>query len=229
MTDCEVLANLHMIKLYMLSKLKQYSVKRLPKIPKLNSRCVKLAFEEMRKDMEDDGLFDKMAEFFYPLTVKEKELVINDQEWTQFIVEQKMKKEELQKQLSELEERYEKQQEKCQRIKLQIDQIEEERKEARDSFEDLKSTRSYELIPDLNQKWQVKDLNFHKQLRLLRKESVNEEASLEKIEGERTTKQELQKAIEKDLKRPLKEQVMDSRLCKPHRGFIMYGPPGNVD
>ncbi|CAF3321688.1 unnamed protein product [Rotaria sp. Silwood2] len=50
--------------------------------PKLNAECVRLSFDEMRREgFADDGLFDQMKLFFLPLTMVEEDLAINETRW----------------------------------------------------------------------------------------------------------------------------------------------------
>ena len=229
MTDCEVLANLHMIKLYMLSNLTEYHVKNLPQLPKLEARCVKLAFEEMRKDMEDDGLFDKMAEFFHPLTVTDDELTINKDTLTRFVNAQEEQKTQLEKELAELSDQRENQKKICEQSQIQLKVVTEKRKEHFEKWQIQKQTLSYRLVHDISEQWTENDLNLTEQLRKWRGKQAAHNALLKEIEDKYNAKEQLLKTIKDDLARPIKEkEKMDSRLCKPHRGFIMYGPPGKV-
>ena len=235
MTESEVLANLHMIKLYILHKLREYYARKpdilaeLPKLAKLEPECVKLAFKEMREDMEDDGLFDQMAPFFYPLTVTEEELSINKEELDRFSRAQEREKANLKDEGDELSAKLSEQKDKCQKVEAQIEDLERRKRTNEDIEKLLEKTHAHKLIPNFTETCRQNRLTSQQELNKLKKKHAIEGALLNKIEAEYTRKQELLLIIENDLKRPAKEKnVIDNRLCKPHRGFIMYGPPGNV-
>jgi hypothetical protein len=79
-SECELLANIHQIKLYFHYILAdEFNNARIPTPAKLDVRCAHLAFDEMRRDgFADDGLFDQMKAFFLPLTMIEQDLSIDN-------------------------------------------------------------------------------------------------------------------------------------------------------
>ena len=79
LTHCELLAKLHMIKLYIIRQLEYEN--GIKDIPQLERECVEGAFDEMRHEgYEDDGLFDDMKLFFQPPTITNEELKITTNE-----------------------------------------------------------------------------------------------------------------------------------------------------
>ncbi|CAF4819223.1 unnamed protein product [Rotaria sp. Silwood1] len=75
-SDSELYANLHLIKLYVWHILcDQPEVKRIGNLAKLETKCLDEAFKEMQSEgFVDDGLFSRMKEFFLPLTISQQEL-----------------------------------------------------------------------------------------------------------------------------------------------------------
>ena len=72
----ELLANLHLIKLFVYYTLRyEQVIQRSGALSKLEAACIETSFAEMRAEgYADDGLFSTMGEFFLPLTISEREL-----------------------------------------------------------------------------------------------------------------------------------------------------------
>jgi hypothetical protein len=76
-------AYIHQIKLYFHYILSRQFLEVGVRFPaKLDAECVRLSFDEMRREgFADDGLFDQMKLFFLPLTMVEDDLVISGTRW----------------------------------------------------------------------------------------------------------------------------------------------------
>ena len=72
----ELLANLHLIKLFIYHTLRfERALQRHGALSKLEAACIEASFAEMRDEgYADDGLFPTMGEFFLPLTISGQEL-----------------------------------------------------------------------------------------------------------------------------------------------------------
>ena len=79
----ELLAHIHQVKLYFHYILAdEFATAGVPTPAKLDARCVRLSFDEMRQEgFADDGLFDQMKDFFLPLTMVEQDLSIDERRW----------------------------------------------------------------------------------------------------------------------------------------------------
>ena len=75
-SQSELFANLHLIKLFVWYKLRDHRVvQRYGALAKLEMKCLDATFDEMRSEgFADDGLFPKIQEFFLLLTISEREL-----------------------------------------------------------------------------------------------------------------------------------------------------------
>ena len=165
-----------MIKLYITHTLSLHFDK-IPTLPRVDYRCINLAFSEMREDFEDDGLFDKMADFFNPLTITDKDLEIDKQEMEAFEENQKGEKRKLENEGAKL-------QGHIQKLRILI------------------QTRS------------TNDIHAT-------------EKALRDTETRFSVIKELLRSIIQNIDHPIKS--IDKRFRKPHRGFIMYGPPGTCE
>ena len=72
----ELYADLHLIKLYFCHTLREHpAVKKIANLAKVDMKCLTIAFQEIESEIfNDDNLFEKMKEFFLPLTISEEEL-----------------------------------------------------------------------------------------------------------------------------------------------------------
>ena len=234
MTDSELFANLHLIKLFICHKLRnQQIVQRHRTLAKLEMKCLDLAFDEMRSEgYADDGLFIKIREFFLPLTISEKELHVERslnqtsrltrcKELHKIIKLETTRRD----QLNDANRRCDEQ--TC-RIEKAIKDHGDETSQVLGTWKSKKSNKKQEKqLEALHQRYQEslkRQENLLKQWHKLKQEkeiiqkNINE--CKNNIEG---TKARLQ-AIETELNTPHKP--VQEQLVKPPRDLIMYGPPG---
>ncbi|CAF1636763.1 unnamed protein product, partial [Adineta steineri] len=121
-SKAEIRANLHMIKLYFNRQLEDTDGIEI--VPRLEAYCVDTAFQEMREEgYEDDGLFDEMKLFFQPLTVTEKELIINKNTLSTLYQEQVAEGMALKAEIEKLKQRFTEKDKKIKKLSNEIEQI----------------------------------------------------------------------------------------------------------
>ena len=211
-SECQLLANVHKIKLYFHHILvEEFRKSNVPTPAKLDVRCVHSSFDEMRRDgFADDGLFDQMKMFFLPLTMVERDLSIDDSRWQSISNVRFQERDQLLNQQ--------------QKLVSELAEIEDEYYRHYDTVNKLKKeTRPMKTTDDEYEKFSVWDLlDQHRdamdQLDLKRND----------LRTKIQTKEDLISDIEiglvdKDGSNPSRT---NRDLIKPNRGFIMYGPPG---
>jgi DNA repair exonuclease SbcCD ATPase subunit len=219
-----------MIKLYFNHALK--NEEGITRLPKLDARCVTKAFEEMRRGYEDDGLFDEMIQFFLPLTVNDHELVLDANEIHLNTEEKRRTQSQYEKEIRDLIRDNEKIIENIENQKKIIVQIKDERQRMYERLEsDLQETKTKRLNTyakeknEFEQQWSRKDNIQSDKIKKIKKDIGQMETNYKANETLIKEKRNLLNTIIDDLNN--QETYIDDKLVKPHRGFIMYGPPGN--
>ena len=218
--NSELLANLHLIKLFIWHKLRHHpAVQRYGSLAKLEMKCLDLAFEEMKADgFADDGLFARIREFFLPFTISEQELHLqrSTNHGARLALSQQLQ-EEIKFHTNERDRNIEAKK-KCDDNIVQIENLiksDDNKKKQKKQLEALHQTyiKSVE-----NHTKRLKERNEQKQKKDEISKKINEhQAQIDK------TKVRLQ-MNELELRTPHKP--VDTKLVKPPRGLIMYGPPG---
>lgn len=216
-----------MIKLYFNRQLEDKDGIEL--IPRLEAYCVDTAFQEMREEgYEDDGLFDEMKLFFQPLTVTDKELIINKNTLSTLYREQLAEKKELIAEIEKLKKRFTEKDAQINKLSNEIEQIITKRAAEFLQYEtdlDKKENESINKQMELNNIWEIRDLQWDEEINSKKELLAEYENELQTIEKDRKYNENLSQIIQKNLSS--NHMIIDRRLVKPHRGFIMYGPPGN--
>lgn len=218
----ELRANLHMIKLYFVRQLEDQD--GIPVLPRLDKYCVKKAFEEMREEgYEDDGLFDDMKLFFQPLTVTEDELTIDSALLTNIRKNELAKKKDLEKNIEDFNTELET---KKGELETEKKNFETEKQRAEKIIEESEKSRSEDLLKQIEQdrEWAEKNEVCTKNQRMHRKNIKRIENEIKQIETSIVNFQTSLDEVNTNL--VSNKTKIDQRLIKPHRGFIMYGPPG---
>jgi hypothetical protein len=226
-SKAEIRANLHMIKLYFIRQLEDEH--DIETIPRLEAYCVETAFEEMRQEgYEDDGLFDEMKLFFQPLTVTEKELVINRTVLSKLEQEEMKERDRLTTEITTFKEQFTK---KDAEKNTLFNEIEDMKADCIKKFDEYQSAleeeenQSIDKQNELGNKWSADD-DEQKEKIFSKSKSLTEcEEQLQTIVNGRVHDEKLLEIIKNNLASD--KTTIDRRLVKPHRGFIMYGPPGN--
>ncbi|CAF0891486.1 unnamed protein product [Adineta ricciae] len=200
---CELLATLHKIKLYFhhilgdkLTAINDFTPAML------DNRCVDGVFDEMQQaGFADDGLFGQMKNFFLPLTVTKKDLLINDNQLKSIRREYEKSLDRANKSKENLQQQYEKAHSDYWHHVDRIKELEQEVPNTKDTKEMIRNQQKQmatkvKEIEDLVEQLK-RQTNIQAQTAdLLRPENINN-----------------MKQINPD-------------LIKMNRGFIMYGPPG---
>ncbi len=222
----ELRANLHMIKLYFIRQLENEN--DIEEIPKLDVYCVEKAFEEMRDEgYEDDGLFDEMKLFFQPLTVTDDELTINPNLLSRLNKQQQREKDKLEEEIRKLNECIEEKNNDLRKLMEKMEGLKEKRRKEFEESEieiNKKKNSSYQIQTKLNKLWSDKNDEWKKRIDAINKEIQHKEKELKDVENTKTDKENLLKIIEDNL--IANKTKIDRKMVKPHRGCIMYGPPG---
>ncbi|CAF4212925.1 unnamed protein product [Rotaria sp. Silwood2] len=228
-SESEILAKIHMIKLYFSHALQ--NEEGIVRLSKLDARCVTKAFEEMRQDYEDDGLFDEMIQFFLPLTVTDHELVLDANEIHLNTEEKRRTQNQYEREIQTLIRENGSIVEDIESRKTILGQIKEERQRLFEELEsDLKEIKMTRLTSyareknDLEKKWSRKDTIQSDRSKEIKKKIEQMEILHKANEALIKDKRNLLNTIIDDLNN--QQTHIDNKLVKPHRGFIMYGPPG---
>ncbi|CAF0978397.1 unnamed protein product [Rotaria sordida] len=162
----------------------------------------------------DDGLFDQMKMFFLPLTMVEQDLTIDDNRWIQFAsrrldeeVALQQRREQLLEKLTEIEDDYYRHDDSITKLRRELGTATARRSRKGSDGEETFSVS--QLIEDHCQEME--------QLESKRSEL---RAEISTIEG-------MVASIEQGLCN--RTTNLDRNLIKPNRGFIMYGPPGEMN
>ncbi|CAF0879449.1 unnamed protein product [Didymodactylos carnosus] len=225
LTRCELLAKLHMIKLYITRQLEH--VKGIRDIPQLEHECVEGAFEEMRKEgYEDDGLFDSMKLFFQPLTISDDELKISDAEIEKANRGQVEQQKKLEQAINKANERFSELYNQVHDWYKLIAETKQSAAQEKAEYEkDMQQkTLSYDARTKLNLQWQDKEKQWRKEIDFYKQQILTVEQDMKKIESTSTETENLLRTVIKNLK--TSQTAISRKLIQLHRGFIMYGPPG---
>ncbi|CAF3345714.1 unnamed protein product, partial [Rotaria sp. Silwood2] len=228
-SESEFLAKIHMIKLYFSHALK--NEEGIVRLSKLDARCVTTAFEEMRRDYEDDGLFDEMIQFFLPLTVTDHELVLDANEIHLNIEDKRRTQNQYEREIQTLIRENERIVEDIERRKTILAQIKQERQrlfeELESNLKEIKTTRLTSYAKEKNElekKWSRNDTIQSDRSKEIKKKIEQMEINHKANETLIKDKRNLLNTTIDDLNN--QQTHIDNKLVKPHRGFIMYGPPG---
>lgn len=230
-SESELFAKIHMIKLYFNHALK--GEEGIVRLPKLDGRCVKKAFEEMRRTYEDDGLFDDMIDFFLPLTVTENELVLDSNEIKYNTEEKRRTQNQYEKDIKKLTQENELIMEDMEKRKRASVQIKQERhnlfEELQRLLKDLRMrflTNYAREKNELEKQWSQKDTALGDRLKEIKKDIEQMEVNYKANQTLIKENTNLLNTVIDDLNN--QDTSVDDKLVKPHRGFIMYGPPGKI-
>jgi chromosome segregation ATPase len=228
-SESELLAKIHMIKLYFNHALKDEE--GIIRLPKLDSRCVKKSFEEMSQDYEDDGLFDEMMQFFLPLTVTDNELELDKKEIRYNTEKKRQNQSQIESEIENLTKRneiliknIEERKRHIQEIKVRRQKMYEELERKIEEIKKKQPTSYSGAKSDFEKEWSQKDTIESNRKKTFEKEIDQFETKLKTNEALIQEKNNLLKTILDDINN--QQTHIDQKLIKPHRGFIMYGPPG---
>ena len=233
--DSELLAKLHLIKLFIRHKLHDQPVVHSygRTLARLELKCLDLAFDEMKSaGFADDGLFPDIREFFLPLTVSDQELEL-ERSSNQGV-------------------RLTRHTELCKRVKLDTNKLaewrdahekcEREIRQVEQMIKDHEAQQSQVMAtwqPKKNNKKQQKQLEA---LHRTYQESVKRQDTFLKQRQKLQRKKEMISKKINEYENQIKEtnvrlqvikseldtqhEAVQEQLVKPPRGLIMYGPPG---
>jgi SpoVK/Ycf46/Vps4 family AAA+-type ATPase len=235
----EMLANLHLIKLFIWHTLRHDPViHQYGALPKLEEECLDAAIEEMRREgFADDGLFPKIKEFFYPLTISEYEIrrkgQISVNEHRAYLKQREQLRtdiERLQVEVNRHNATFWDLENQCAKVKEKLstaraDYI-RERTTTASTTNHAQQQQYAQAVQQRDRKWQQTQSVLTAQLTDINK--FQRVATKDKHESEKKLDeyQRSLKNIEKELAHPRKH--LDKQLVKPSRGLILYGPPGKL-
>jgi hypothetical protein len=212
-----------MIKLFFLRQLEDQD--GIETIPRLDAYCVETAFDEMRTEgYEDDGLFDEMKLFFQPLTVTESELTINSTLLTKLREAEERKKTEFEGEIDELNQLSIETKDLLKKTNEDFVALKEASDKDLQAVSENTTRRDLQQQIEIDRLWAEKNEEWKRNKTDYMKKKKELENKLKYIEAQIMDKQNLLEIIKKNL--ATSNTKIDSRLVKPHRGFIMYGPPG---
>ncbi|CAF2983559.1 unnamed protein product [Rotaria sp. Silwood2] len=236
-TGSELLANLHLIKLFMCYTLREKrALRQLGILSKLEANCLDKVFDEMRKEgFADDGLFDKMAEFFLPLTISEQELCIERGLDTQKRQTLKKNQEQLIIDINKKTNDIDEQKRIFWTYDDQINLLEKSLNDVRDNYfhkrltmipgrGDGQQQQEAQALQQLDRKWHQQEGELARKINETNKLKKDLGKVIEDLEIELDNSSARLKNIEIELAAAPK--YVDKQLVKPARGLIMYGPPG---
>jgi SpoVK/Ycf46/Vps4 family AAA+-type ATPase len=228
-----------MIKLfiyYTLNDNSNFEQRRL--LAKLDPKCVELSFKEIREEgFSDDGLFDDMREFFLPLTITEHELDMERYNHTNLRQQRGDERRKLIKEIESLQSVYNEHvgiywtyDEQLTNVKRALD--DQCLNYLSKKSEQIKNTNrrnehhKAELMQQLSVEWTDKERTFEQNINEIQqlKDVIN--TTIKDYERQLDEKRNQLENIEFYLSK--KQKVVDEKLVKPHRGFIMFGPPGKI-
>ncbi|CAF1669041.1 unnamed protein product [Rotaria magnacalcarata] len=232
----ELLANLHLIKLFICYTLREKrALRRLGTLPKLEATCLNKVFREMRAEgFADDGLFDKMAEFFLPLTISEQELFIE----RELDIQKRQKLMQHQEQLTIDMDKKTKVVDEQSRIfwtyDEQINSLEERLNNSRTNYTRERSAmipgsgdgqqQQAQALQQLDREWRQQDRKVNREINEKKRLKEDLGKVIDDFQKELDDDTERLKNIETEL--AVSPKYVDKRLVQPARGLIMYGPPG---
>ena len=232
-----MLANLHLIKLFICHTLREERIiRRHGALPKLEAACLDRVITEMRDEgFADDGLFPKIAEFFLPLTISEQELCIErglDQQKRQELtsLHEKLLTTMKNKTVENNEQKaiywtYDDQIISLEKELIRVRNIysQERAKMAERISGELQQQQAQEL-QKLHQQRLEKERELLKQITELKKLKNDLRKVIDGLDDEIDQITERVANIECEL--TVTPKYVDKKLIKPARGLIMYGPPG---
>ena len=233
-SDSELFASLHLIKLFVWHKLHdQRIVQRHGALPTLEMKCLDKAFDEMRSEgFVDDGLFDKIKEFFLPFSIshQERNLQRSPNQETR-LARCAQLEEEIQRDRTELRKSMN-DKENCIAEAREIDLLIKDNEAARSnilaSIESKKNHRNQqnqlEKLYNMGQERLKSQNDLRKNLHAC---NQKKEIIMKKIKdhvNKMDVNKERKKMIEIELNTP--HRPVEKELLKLPRGLIMYGPPG---
>ncbi|CAF2837027.1 unnamed protein product [Rotaria sp. Silwood2] len=224
LTYSELLAKLHMIKLFLIHQLNGEN--GIEEIPHLEGKCVEQAFIEMHTEgYEDDGLFDDMKLFFQPLTITDEELKINQNELINANKQEQNEIKKLEQEIQDLNEKYNQVNQQLQDLVQKMMKKKAERDELFERHETaMKENMSYQERTRRNLEWCRKTSEMKKEIDTFKKQITEKENELKDIETPQMEKDNRRDTIKALLAK--QQTKIDRSLIQLHRGFIMYGPPG---
>jgi DNA repair exonuclease SbcCD ATPase subunit len=220
----------------------------------IEPRCLDAAFEEMQADgFADDGLFQKIKEFFFTLTISDQDLNSQwsssspiQQDWSirhdRLVVNIKQLKKDIQSEQNT----HQKCLDKIQQVKKNIKDEEANQKDILAQLRSAKPTKRVmrnlqrvlsitsratkkikEETPDLNQLLKESERKQSELKKELNQLTASESRSLQCIsdwEKQIEDKTRVMEMIKNKLNTP--HEPINKQLVKPPRGLILYGPPG---
>jgi SpoVK/Ycf46/Vps4 family AAA+-type ATPase len=232
-----MLANLHLIKLFIWHSLRNDPrIQQHGTLPKLEAKCLKAAFNEIRDEgFADDGLFPKLEEFFYPLTISEYEIRRKRQMGSNEHRIYLKQRDQLRLDIKELTNQVDEQvamfwdsEYKCDLLREKFHRGQNdylrERENIQSRFNNRQQHLTAEALQRLDQQWQKKQSTLNGQLKDLNQKQKELSKKKSELEKQLEEYEKNLKNIETELAHPRKN--IDEKLVKPARGLIMYGPPG---
>ncbi|CAF3418246.1 unnamed protein product [Rotaria socialis] len=233
----ELLANLHMIKLFFYHSLRDtVDLKPSTTIAKLDPQCVELSFQEIREEgFSDDGLFDNMKEFFLPLTITEHELKMERHNHQVLREQRENEEKKLTDEIKSLKYLYDEQvgiywtyDELITRAEKELqDKCLAYLRKKSEQMKNINRRNEHEqaaFVQLSDQEWKKKEQNLEQNINEYQqlKDDVNK--VVKGYEKELDEKRNQLKNVQFELNK--KQKAVHKKLVKPHRGFIMFGPPG---
>ena len=231
----EILANLHLIKLFIHHTLRfERALQFHGALPKLEANCIEASFAEMQQEgYADDGLFPKMGEFFLPLTISEEELKKTRATVSNQVRQNRL--EDLMKQVRCLENSWDDATKHRWDVDEKIKDLNERMKQVsfRNTYDPSqvdttsKPHDQLERLKSIDREWHENRKQY--ETKLLKLRNVLDQWSTRITDYEKQI-DELNRQIN-NIKAESSQPPLpvDKGLVKPARGFIMYGPPGMND
>ena len=228
----ELLANLHLIKLFVYYTLRyERAIQRSGALSKLEAACIETSFAEMRAEgYADDGLFPTMGEFFLPLTISERELrsprrTVSSEareariqpltervdRLERLLAETTMHRSDVAEQVTKMNQRIEQEHAAYMNERSQVDTA-------------ITSRQRATALQEIDRRWQIKRQELEQQLLTLKRALDRWVSCTDDYEKQIDTHNTTISNIRTELLQPVRP--VDKGLVKPARGFIMYGPPG---
>ena len=243
----ELLANLHLIKLFLHDTLRfEETFQWCGALSKLEGACIDAAFAEIREeDYADDGLFFPMGQFFLPLTISEEEIkqtrtTIPDQA-------RLLQLEHYMKNIQSLQISVAAAMTHQNDIEQELILFNQSKEQAHVAYMNnrsrvaamlsaCKQSKEFPLKNIFKARKQAKELREIDQQWMFSQEEIDEkvrECEMKLTQARSCVADSNQQIddldtrmnnLHRELTRP--KRAMDTGLVKPARGLIMYGPPG---
>ncbi|CAF4964593.1 unnamed protein product, partial [Rotaria socialis] len=226
-----------MIKLFFYHSLRDtVDLKPSTTIAKLDPQCVELSFQEIREEgFSDDGLFDNMKEFFLPLTITEHELKMERHNHQVLREQRENEEKKLTDEIKSLKYLYDEQvgiywtyDELITRAEKELqDKCLAYLRKKSEQMKNINRRNEHEqaaFVQLSDQEWKKKEQNLEQNINEYQqlKDDVNK--VVKGYEKELDEKRNQLKNVQFELNK--KQKAVHKKLVKPHRGFIMFGPPG---